>query len=411
MVNFRNLGKAGFVAGFTMLAIAGGCLGGPTGEGGDETIKIGFMAPLTGDAASIGAPMQNAAKLIVEKWNAAGGIAGKKIEITYQDDGCTEVGGGKAAQQLINVDKVKVLLGGVCSTATLPATKFAEENKVLEIALGASSPKISDAGDYVFRTYPSDTGKGKLLGQVAAAQGFKTVGVLAEQSDYAIPLKDVFVASFEGSGGKAVVETYTADATDLRTQLTKLKEAKVDALFLDPQTPNKGLLMFQHLQEMKWKVPLMTQDVIANDKDTLTKEKDMVEGMIAADVTVRDTDPAVLALRAEYKAKYGMEPNFELFIDAVYDAFDLVKKSIETVGYDTAKMKDYLYGLKDYKGLMGSYTFDKNGDPMIDFTPLVVKAGILTPAPELLQKKEEAKVEDKAKAKTDEKAEAKEDSK
>lgn len=400
-MNLRTFGKVGFIAGFATLAIAAGCLAGPGDMANTEgdTIKLGFMAPLTGDAASIGLPMQNAAKLIVKKWNDAGGIAGKKIEIFYQDDQCQEVAGGKAAQQLINVDKVKVFLGGVCSTATIPATKFAEEAKVLQIAMGASSPKISQAGDYIFRTYPSDLGKGKLLGKLALARGHKTMGVLAEQSDYAIPLKDAFVAEYEANGGKATVETYTADSTDLRTQLLKLKEAKVDALFLDPQTPNKGMLMFQQLAEMKWKPALYTQDVIANDKDTLEKNKTEIEGMVAADVTVRDVDQAVLAFREEYKKAYGEDINFEIFVDAVYDAFDLTKKAIETVGYDTTKMKDYFYTVKDYKGLMGTYGFDSNGDPTIEFSPLVVKDGKLVPAPELMQ----AKTEEKAEEKTEEK--------
>lgn len=415
LFNLRSLGKASLIAGFATLAIAGGCLSAPGDDVSEEkTYKLGMLAPLTGDGAAYGVPMQNAARLIVKQWNAAGGIQGKQIEMVYEDGQCDGKSSASAAQKLINTDKVKVIIGGLCSGETLGAAPFAEQAKVLLISPGSSSPKISTAGDYIFRTYPSDLGKGRMVAKIALNKEYKKMGVISEQSDYALGLKDAFVEAYSAGGGEAVVEIFTSDSTDLRTQLVKLKEAKVDALFVNPQTPNKGLLVFQQMKEMKWKLPLFTQDVLANDKDTLTKEKDFVEGMIASDVMVRDTDPAVAKFRADYKAEYQAEPNFEIFADATYDALMMVKEGIEKVGHDAEKLKGYLYGLKDYKGLMGTYSFDTNGDPTVEFSALMVKDGKLVPAPELLteMKKEEPKAEEKkaeevkTEVKTEEKTEA-----
>lgn len=420
MFSLHTLGKASLIAGFATLAIAGGCLSAPGGNISEEkTYKFGMIAPLTGDGAAYGVPMQNAAKLVIKQWNATGGIQGKRVEMVYEDGQCDGKSAGSAGQKLINTDKVKVIIGGLCSSETLAVAPFAEQAKVLVISPGSSSPKISTAGDYIFRTYPSDLGKGRMVAKIALNKGYKKMGVISEQSDYALGLKDAFVEAYSAGGGEAVVETYTSDSTDLRTQLVKLKEAKVDALFVNPQTPNKGLLVFQQMKEIKWKLPLFAQDVLANDKDTLTKEKDFVEGMIASDVMVRDTDDGVVKFRADYKAEYQADPNFEIFADATVDALMMVKEGIEKVGHDADKLKGYLYGLKDYKGLMGTYSFDMNGDPTVEFSALMIKDGKLIPVPELLTeiKKEKPKAEEKkaeevkTEIKTEEKAEVKAEAK
>src|SRR3989344_6415480 len=81
--------------------------------------KIGVMLALTGDAATYGLPEQQAIKIAADEINSKGGINGKKIEIIYEDGKCNPKDGNAAAQKLINVDKVKVIIGGSCSGETL----------------------------------------------------------------------------------------------------------------------------------------------------------------------------------------------------------------------------------------------------------------------------------------------------
>lgn len=416
MFNLRSLGKVGFIAGFATLALAAGCLAGP--QDGSismdnvETIKIGVIGPMTGSNAELGAIGQKSAKLAAKQINASGGIMGKNIEILVEDGQCEGKIAATAAQKLINTNKVHVIMGGICNEETLGATPFAEQGKTPLIAWGASIGKISQAGDFVFRTYPSDTGKGQLLAEIAINQGFKKIGVIAEQTDYALGLKDAFEASLKAKGGETVTEIYTSDSSDVRAQLSRLKEAKVEALLVNPQSTEKGALIFQQLGEMKWKVPLLTQNIVMNDKTTLEKEKNLLEDMMGADVTVKDNDPAVLKFRNDYKAEYGADVHFEIFAQAIYDGVMISKWAIEKAGtVDGTKIKETLYMLKDYKGLLGTYSFDSNGDSTVMSVPLKVKDGKAVAAPELIEKKaatEEtaAKTEAPTEAKVEEKTQA-----
>ncbi|MEK7544707.1 MAG: penicillin-binding protein activator [Patescibacteria group bacterium] len=407
MINLRTFGKVGFIAGFTAIALAGGCLSAP-GSDTASTIKVGLLAPLTGDAAAYGAAMSNTIKLAAKQMNAQGGIQGKNVEVVIEDSQCDSKAGATAVQKMINTEKVQFVIGGLCSSETLGAAPFAEAAKVVIISPGSSSPKITTSGDYIFRNYPSDLGKGTIVAKIATNKGYKKVGVLSEQTDYALGLKDAFVEAFKAVGGESVVETYTSDATDLRTQLVKLREAKIDALFVDPQTQNKALLTFQQMKEMKWKVQMITQDAVISDKETLMKEKDFEEGMIGVDLVPRNDDPMVTKFRADYKAEYAVDPNFEIFSYATYDAMTLLKQGIEKGGeYNGTKLKDYLYTVKDFKGLLGTYGFDQNGDPTIEYATLVVKDGVAVAAPEILTTKVEPVVTAEVKKEEPKKEEAK----
>ncbi|HEV7424564.1 MAG TPA: ABC transporter substrate-binding protein, partial [Candidatus Paceibacterota bacterium] len=98
------------------------------------TIKIGFVGPLTGDLANMGANAQAAVGIALDEINNAGGVLGKKLEVVYEDDVCTGAGGANAVSKLINTDKVVAVLGGVCSGATLGEAPITEAAKVPQLA-------------------------------------------------------------------------------------------------------------------------------------------------------------------------------------------------------------------------------------------------------------------------------------
>lgn len=378
MIQWRTISKIALAAGLGVVLIAAGCLSSGDNSAGPlegSTVKVGVIIPLTGGGAAFGEAVKNMLDLAVNRVNTAGGANGAKLELVYEDGQCDPKTGTAAAEKLVSVNKVHVIIGGVCSGETLGAVSVTEPAKVILISPSASSPKISEAGDYVFRTYPSDNGKGTILAKYAIDKKFKKVATLAEQSDYALGIKDVFDKALKDGGVESLVETYTKESSDFRTQLLKFKSAGVEAIFLDPQTPDKGLLMLNELKEMNFHPLLLTQEVLGTDTDTLAKAKDFAEGMITADV-IPPVDGIFNGIKAEYKQLYGKDVNYDAISAGAYDALMVVRDAIVAAKGDNADtMKTFLYSIQNYLGANGIFSMDKNGDPTLTHSIMVIKNG------------------------------------
>ena len=353
--------------------------------GGEEkkelvgSYKIGVMYPLTGDAAAYGIPIQKTTKYAVDEINAIGGLNGRKIEVIYEDSKCNPKDGNAAAQKLINVDKVKVIIGGVCSGETLGAAPIANDNKVVVISPSATSPDITTkGGDFVFRLSPSDA----FAGVVASNYAFndlkaKKAAVVSEATDYSQGLRRVFKENFVKLGGEIVAdETYNPEDTDFRTQVTKVKAANPDVVYLVPQTKAKGVLLVKQLNEAGVKHQLLTAEVMIG-RDVVKENAADVDGMIGVEQKFDDKAPKAAPILAKYKAEAKEEAPFPAFMSAAYDIVYLIADAIEKNGYDGEKIRDYLYNVKDFDGAVGKVSIDQNGDVVLDFSVKQIKNGEL----------------------------------
>ena len=124
-------------------------------------IKIAFMGPLTGDAASYGESELHAIQVAVDEINQTK-ISGQPVELVTEDSKCDPQAAGVAAQKMVNIDKIKIIIGGACSGETLAAAKITDPAKIILLSPSASSPDVTGAGDFVFRVYPSDALAGKI---------------------------------------------------------------------------------------------------------------------------------------------------------------------------------------------------------------------------------------------------------
>ena len=125
----------------------------PTSTG---PFKVGVILPLTGDAASYGEVMRNIYQLAIKEVNDAGGVNGNKIELIIEDGKCDGTGGASAAQKLVNVDKVKVILGGFCSSESLAAVPIVESAKVALFSSGSSNPGLTGKSRVICRNFTAD---------------------------------------------------------------------------------------------------------------------------------------------------------------------------------------------------------------------------------------------------------------
>ena len=341
-----------------------------------ETIKIGSLGPLTGDAAVYGLPAKNIIDMAVEEINSQGGINGEKMEVVYEDGKCNGANSATAMQKLIEIDKVKVVLGGFCSSESLGAEPIATQNKVFLFSLGSSSPALTGKSKLFARDYPSDATQGRVLAEVAYNnKNWRKVAFIQEQLDYPLGIYNAFSANFQSLGGATIKEEFTTGTTDFRSILTKLKAENPNALFVDTQTPAAADRIFKQLEELNWKPNILISDAVSGDLETVKKNSALLEGTLAAEFGIDENNPKYQHMLAAYKTKYGVDAPYLSYAQTEYDGVYIIRDAIKSVGYDGEKIAEYARNLKDWDGASGRVTIGQNGDRIGGHIPKVIVNG------------------------------------
>lgn len=329
----------------------------PPQDDGTGPIKVGYIGPLTGEAASYGADTLNGTQLAINEINEAGGVNGRILELIAEDGRCTGADAASAAQKLVNVDGVAVIIGGQCSGETLAAAPIVESAKIVMMSPISSSPDVTEAGDFVFRDYPSDGLKTKAMAGYFKKEGIKRVAVISENTDFAIAFRD---ALKENVGADAFVfdEVVEPGTKDYRSLMARLKDVDFDVFFPNGQTAATMAAMMQQLREQGLDQRAVSHDV-AQDASMFEIAPEAVQGLQAIGV------PAVSAeseFGQKFLSEYDETQAALLFAAQAYDAVRLVAEAIEKVGTNGAAMRDYLYDVKSFDGTVGKFGFDDNGD-------------------------------------------------
>jgi branched-chain amino acid transport system substrate-binding protein len=363
-----------------VLLVMAGCTGATTDTNGTEetgeieTIVIGGMGPLTGDAASYGVEFQRLAEMGVADVNIAWADKGMELDIQWEDGACNGKDASTAAQKLIDVNGAEIIIGGFCSSETLAAAAITNPAGVVLLSPASSSPDVTDAGEYVWRNWPSDAFQGTKLAQLATDMGYETIAILSEVQDYTAGIARVFTSAFEANGGTIVEETYLSEDTDVKTQLTKLKEVGVDGWLINPQTPVKADLILKQMNEMNIEGPFLLNDVAGVSVEILADHGDYLEGSYTATVYIDTESDDVLQVQNGYFELYGEEMNFLAYDVTAYDAVHILAEAIEAVGNDAAAVNEYLSTMS-YSGLTGTMSFDENGDPLTGHAIFKIEGG------------------------------------
>ncbi|WP_288756994.1 ABC transporter substrate-binding protein, partial [uncultured Treponema sp.] len=227
-----------------------------------KTVKIGGVAPLSGAVAVYGVECKNGIDLAVSEINAAGGINGQQVQFICEDDEGDAAKSVNAYKKLVTRDRVRVIIGSLTSGCTIAITKQAQAQKVLQIAPAATAPAITDAGNYIFRTCFIDPFQGKVGGKFAFSNlNTKNAAVLYDiGNDYSVGLMENFVAEYTSLGGKVVAkESYNTGDKDFNAQLTKIKSAKPDVVYL-PDYYGTVALIAKQLRAQGINTPIVGAD-------------------------------------------------------------------------------------------------------------------------------------------------------
>ena len=175
-----------------------------------QKIKIGVSTALTGEASTWGVDIQSVLRFADEK------LGKGRYEFIFEDDKGSAKDAVTVAQKFVSLDKVKYAAGFASSSTILPSAGIYERAKVVTMVVSASSPKISELGDYVFRTFPSDAYAAKRLYDHIAAKRPKNLAIISLQSDYAQDFKDAFVRYAQADALPVFSEDYLP-GTSLKT--------------------------------------------------------------------------------------------------------------------------------------------------------------------------------------------------
>jgi len=333
---------------------------GPTlGENSDEPIKIGWIGPLTGDVSSIGQNAKAATEIAVAEINEAGGIDGRPIEVIYVDSSCDGKAAANASSKLMNVDQVSIIWGGACSGETSAFVKSAMEQKKVVMTYCSSAPNLSNSGEFFFRVYPSDNFQAKFAAEFAYNNlGKRKAAILYTLSDWGTGLKQVFEKEFKSLGGQIVkVESMQQKDKDMRTQLTKIKEANPDLLYM-PAYTEETKNSIRQVHELGIDIQVLGGD--AWDDPSIWEDAGLAgEGVM---YTI-PYSPMSDHYKQVMKEKTGSD-DILICAPGAYDVPNITAQAMKAVGTDPVKIKDYLHSMPAYTDgvVTSSIEFDANGD-------------------------------------------------
>jgi branched-chain amino acid transport system substrate-binding protein len=345
--------------------------------------KIGVAGPMTGQYATYGASHKAGAELAMEELNAAGGVNGGEVSLSIGDDLGDPKEAVLVAQKFIDDSELVVVDGHQFSGATIAAAGKYQPAGLTMITPSATQPDITDMGDFIWRICMTDAVQGKGLADYSVGTlGLKNVAIMYDNSDYGRGLADAYDEGIKAAGG-AIVEKqqYTTGDTDFKAQLTKIKGANPDLIFLSGYYP-EGSKIAQQAKELGMDVQMLGSDGYASDE--LPKLGGAaVEGMLVStffDYT--KDDPAVQKFVDAYKAKFdGANPDW--FVANSYDVVMLAAAAATKAGSnDRAAINDALANIGTYEGISGPITFDENGDVIKPLSIVIVENGGLVTAPQ-----------------------------
>jgi branched-chain amino acid transport system substrate-binding protein len=325
-----------------------------------DEITVGEFASITGGNASFGQSSHNGTELAIAEINAGGGVLGKKIKLITEDDQSLAGQPATIMRKFISSDKVIAVLGEVASSKSIEAAPICQENHIPMISPGSTNPKVTEVGDCIFRVCFIDPFQGTVMAKFAQSKGWKKVALLTDvKQDYSVGLAEYFVKGFTAAGGEIVKEQkYSTGDKDFKAQLTSIKAAHPDAIFLPGYYAEVSLIAKQ-ARLLGIKVPLLGGDGWVGDS-LLKVAGHALDGCFFSNhYSEADKSPVIQEFVKKYKAKYGVVPDAMAALG--YDSAMVLADSIRRAGTtESAKLRDAIAATKGFQAVTGSITLDEH---------------------------------------------------
>jgi branched-chain amino acid transport system substrate-binding protein len=339
-------------------------------------IPVGVYAAQSGGEASFGQATVQGVKLAAEEINASGGVLGKKIRLVIEDDQGKAEEAASVVTKLITAEDVIAVIGENSSNQSLAAAPICEASKVPMISPSSTNPNVTKKGQYIFRVCFTDPYQGKALATfVRQNLGLTTAAVLKDnKNDYSVGLAEFFTKAFTDLGGKVVVEkSYSGGDNDFRPQLTGIKDANPQVLFIPGFYTEVGQIAIQ-ARDLGITVPMVGGD--GWDSPTvITIGGKAVEGCYFSDhYFVGEDRPAVKRFVATIRQRSGKNPDANSALG--YDSLYILANAIKRAGsLDRKAIRDQIATTKDYQGVSGVITMGPDRDPIKPVAMIKIENG------------------------------------
>ncbi len=362
-------------------------------------VKIGVLNALTGPIPDLAAVILEAEQAAAAHINANGGMwGGDTLVLASGDSGCDAKAGVDAANKIVNVEQASIIVGPICSGATMGATQAVTiPAGVVNISPSATSPAITglDDNDLVFRVCPSDAYQGVTIAKLARSMGYSKLAATYANDDYNAGLHDVFVKAFKELGGTITGDQmHEANKASYRAELATLSSGGPEALALFAYYNGSGITMMRQSLENGFFSKfiggdgMIAQEVIDEiGADNLgdavftkgTADSNSSHFKTFAGLFDRPSDPyTAQAWDAVMIAALALESAGSATRDLIAHVRSVANApGVEVGPGDWAKAKALLAAGKDinYQGIAGAHEFDANGDVAGIYGKSVVKDG------------------------------------
>ena len=342
-----------------------------------ETIKIGEYASLTGKEAAFGQSSHKGTLLAVEEIDSKGGVLGRQVELITDDNQSKQGESATIVKKLIFREKVVGILGEVASMRSLEAAPLCQAYKIPMISPSSTNPKVTEIGNYIFRVCFIDPFQGTVMAKFAKETlKIHRVAVLTSVSSaYSVGLAKYFKQRFTDDGGEVVIEQkYTEGDKDFNAQLTAIKAAGVEGIFI-PGYYTEAALISRQARELDMKIPLFVGD--GWEAPELVKiGGEAVEGCYYSTHYSPQVDtPAVKEFVARFKARFGGEVP-DAMAALGYDSAEVMVDAIRRAGStEGPAIREALAATKGYQGVTGDTTMDKDRNASKAAVVIMVKNG------------------------------------
>ncbi len=341
-----------------------------------DTIKIGEFASMTGKEATYGQASHKGTLLAIEEVNATGGVLGKKLELLTEDNQSKAGESATIVKKFISRDKVVAVLGEVASSRSLEAAPICQAAGIPMITPSSTSPEVTAKGDYIFRVCFIDPFQGTVMAKFAQnTLKVRRVGLLTSASSaYSVGLAKYFKERFAADGGVVALEQkFSEGDKDFRAQLTAIKAAKVEGIFV-PGYYAEAALICKQAQDLGLTVPIFGADGWESPELVEIGGKAVEGTFFATHYSPENSDPVVTKFNARFRQRWGdvSDTLTGLGYDSVMMLVDALKRAGTT---EPAKLRGALAVTKNFPGVTGTITLDEQRNPTKSAVVLTVKNG------------------------------------
>lgn len=322
-------------------------------------IKIGEYGSLTGSTATFGQSTHKGIELATSEINAADGLLGKKVRVITEDDQGKPDQAVTVVVKLIQRDRVVAILGEVASSRSIAAAPMCQQYKIPMISPSSTNPAVTKIGDYIFRACFIDPFQGSVMAKFAynTLKVRKAAVLTDRKNDYSVGLAQFFKEKFTALGGTIVAdESYQADDKEFKPQLTNVRAANPDAIFV-PGYYTDCALIARQARELGIKVPLLGGDGWDSDVTIQIGGKAVEKCYFSTHYHQDDPRPEVRAFVDKFQQRYKKAPDSMAVTgyDAANILFDAIRRAGDT---DPTAIRDQIAKTTDFPGVSGKISID-----------------------------------------------------